>query len=187
MAASLVDRLGRRPIFLTSGVGMLVCYVVITGLSGSFASTKSSSTGIAVIPMLYLFYAFYNIAYSPLLAAYPAEIWSYQLRSRGIAVTYCATFLGLFINLFVNPIALAAIAWKYYIVYIVILIGICLTTFFLYPETKGRTLEEMAVVFDGFDADIPAQGVVLRAMNDKFGEDLPQNTHMEHFEDDKLV
>jgi len=33
---------------------MLVCYIIITGLSGSFASTENASTGIAVIPFLFL-------------------------------------------------------------------------------------------------------------------------------------
>jgi Na+/glutamate symporter len=52
----------------------------------------------------------------------------------------------------VNPIALAALGWKYYIVFVVVVILYCLTAYFLYPETKGYTLEEMAVIFDGESA-----------------------------------
>lgn len=33
---------------------MLVSYIVITGLSGSFASTGDSATGLAVIPFLFM-------------------------------------------------------------------------------------------------------------------------------------
>lgn len=177
-AAGLVDRLGRRFLLLTSSFGMLVCYIVITGLSGSFAQTQNSATGLAVIPMLFIYYGFYDIAYTPLVIAYPAEIWPYHLRSRGVAVTLCSTFLALFFNLFVNPIALSSIAWRYYIVYVAILVGICLTAWFFYPETKGRSLEDMAAVFDGEDAEIPAKGAVLSAVEEK----MPKSVSLEHVE-----
>ena len=48
-----------------------------------------------------------------------------------------------------NPIALDAIQWKFYFVYIGTLAAMLPTIWFLFPETKGRTLEEIAVVFDG--------------------------------------
>jgi hypothetical protein len=35
----------------------------------------------------------------------------------------------------VNPIALASLAWKYYIVFICVLIICLLTVYFTYPET----------------------------------------------------
>ena len=50
---------------------------------------------------------------------------------------------------FVNPIALDRIGWHYYIVSCVILVGICLTTYFYFPETRGHSLEEIAEIFDG--------------------------------------
>ena len=66
-AATKVDRLGRRTLLLTSSVGMLICYIIITGLSGSFATTGNSATGLAVIPMLFIYYGFYDIAFTPLV------------------------------------------------------------------------------------------------------------------------
>lgn len=169
-AATQVDRLGRRTLLLASSIGMLVCYVIITGLSGSFANTANSATGLAVIPMLFIYYGFYDIAFTPLVVSYPAEIWQYHLRSRGVAVTSFSTFLALFFNLFVNPIALNSIAWKYYIIYVAILIIICFTCYFFYPETRGRSLEEIAVVFDGDEAAVPRQGVVLSAVEDQMAK-----------------
>ena len=70
-AAFSVDRLGRRRLFLASCGGMLACYVIISGLSGSFAHTNSASTGIAVIPFLFLFYGFYDIAVSSVVPLLP--------------------------------------------------------------------------------------------------------------------
>lgn len=63
-----------------------------------------------------------------------------------------ATQSAIFFNVFVNPIALENIAWKYYIVYVGLLVLITATVYFFYPETNGHTLEEMVCVFDGADA-----------------------------------
>ncbi|CAI4216032.1 unnamed protein product [Parascedosporium putredinis] len=82
-AAACVDRLGRRPLFLTSSVGMLISFILISGLSGGFATSGSSKVGIAVVPFLYIYYGFYDIAFTPLIVSYPAEIWPYFLRARG--------------------------------------------------------------------------------------------------------
>lgn len=62
VGAMLVERAGRRPLFLTSAGIMLVGYITITGLSGSFAATASIPTGTAVIPFIFIFFAGYDIA-----------------------------------------------------------------------------------------------------------------------------
>jgi hypothetical protein len=54
----------------------------------------------------------------------------------------------------VNPIALGAIGWKYYFVFIAVLVAFWLTAYFFYPETRGFSLEQMAVIFDGDDAEV---------------------------------
>jgi MFS family permease len=157
-AAFSVDRVGRRKLFLASCFGMLTSYIVISGLSGSFANTQAASTGIAVIPFLFLFYGFYDIAFTPLLISYTCEIWPFTYRAKGISMALMTTQLAVFFNIFVNPIALEAIQWKYYLVYVGILIGITATIWFFYPETNGHSLEEMARIFDGDNADVIAEG-----------------------------
>ncbi|KAL1632976.1 hypothetical protein SLS56_003263 [Neofusicoccum ribis] len=152
LAAVSVDRLGRRVLFLASAGIMLVAYVIITGLSGSFAQTGTASVGVAVVPFLFIYYAGYDIALTPLLTAYPCEIWPFMLRARGNGVTWISTVSAICFNTFVNPIALDAIGWKYYIVFVVILIVYGITAYFWYPETKGLSLERVALLFDGDDA-----------------------------------
>ncbi len=61
-AAFNVDRLGRRFLFFASASIMLVSFIIITGLSGSFASNPVSSVGVAVIPFIFIFYLGYDIA-----------------------------------------------------------------------------------------------------------------------------
>jgi len=51
-----VERFGRRPLFLTSFIGMFCCYAVVMGLSATFATKGSRPAGLAVIPFLFLFY-----------------------------------------------------------------------------------------------------------------------------------
>jgi hypothetical protein len=69
-AAFSIDRLGRRFLFLVSCGGVLTGYVVISGLSGSFAHTNKAGTGIAVIPFLFIYYGFYDIAFTPMVVSY---------------------------------------------------------------------------------------------------------------------
>jgi MFS family permease len=167
-AAFSVDRFRRRKLFLTSTAGMLVSYIFITALSATFAKTGVAGTGVAVIPFLFLFYGFYDIAFTPLIVSYTCEIWPYTFRARGNALCQLATQLAIFFNVFVNPIALEAIQWKYYIVYIVMLTIIGATIWFFYPETKGHTLEEMARVFDGDNANVADEKhmrEIVRAMS----------------------
>ncbi|KAJ5926357.1 hypothetical protein N7516_008130 [Penicillium verrucosum] len=154
LGAFLIDRLGRRPLFMVSAVTMFVSYVLVTALSGSFATTGDTATGAAVIPFLFIFFAGYCIALTPFLTSYPCEIWPFRLRSRGLTVTWVSTIVGMFFNTFVNPIALSAIAWKYYIVFIVVLTIFGVTAYLFYPETKGYSLEQIAVIFDGPDAPV---------------------------------
>ena len=153
-AAFSVDKLGRRMLFLASAGTMLISYIIITGLSASFAKSGVASVGVAVIPFLFIFFAGYDIALTPLLISYPCEIWPYRLRSRGLTVTFVSTVLAIFFNTFVNPIALEAIGWKYYLVFVVVLIAFGVTAYFFYPETRGYSLEQMAVIFDGEDAEV---------------------------------
>lgn len=47
----------------------------------------------------------------------------------------------------VTPVALANIAWKYYLVFAVIGACIPISVFLFYPETMGRNLEELDLMF----------------------------------------
>jgi MFS family permease len=61
-AAFCVDRLGRRFLFLASASIMLASFIVITGLSGSFATSPIPAVGVSVIPFIFIFFAGYDIA-----------------------------------------------------------------------------------------------------------------------------
>ncbi len=127
---------------------MLCSYVLITALSATFANTKDAATGIAVIPFLFIFFGFYDIAWTIQCYSYTTEILPYDLRTKGLAIFVCVQNLALAFNTYVNPIALAAITWKYYLVYIATLSMVLVIIFFFFPEIKGLTIEEISLVFD---------------------------------------
>lgn len=80
---------------------------------------------------------------------------------------------GLF-NGFVNPIALEAINWKYYIVFVALLATWFALIWLFFPETSGRTLEEIYEVFDGTNGSGTA---MERAQSDMKG--LGENVEVE--------
>ncbi|KAK6209867.1 lactose permease [Colletotrichum tabaci] len=167
--AMMVDRVGRRKLFLTSTAGMLACYIVWTALTSVFTRTKDERAGYAVVAFIFIYYFFYDIAWSPLLMSYPVEIFPYTLRGRGLSVSLGSTFVGLIIGQFVNPIGMASLGWKYYIVFCVILTVLLFLIWLLFPETKGRTLEQIAEVFDGKNHALGA-GIAKEKADDEFVE-----------------
>jgi len=86
-----------------------------------------------------------------MLVAYTLEILPYKIRAKGFAVMNLTVFLTSAFNQFVNPWALQRIGWIYYVVYLGWLAVELLFIWFYVVETKGRTLEETAILFDGED------------------------------------
>ncbi|CCT74620.1 related to hexose transporter protein [Fusarium fujikuroi] len=163
LGAMAAERYGRRPLWLLSTSGMLASFIIVTALSAVFAEHGTKAAGYCVVAFLFIFFGFYDIAFTPLSIAYPVEILPFDLRSKGLSINLTVVFAAGFFNQYVNPIALEAIQWKFYFVYIATLTAMLPTIWFLFPETKGRTLEEIAVVFDGIAAD-PVHSEVPRGV-----------------------
>ncbi|KAF2729907.1 general substrate transporter, partial [Polyplosphaeria fusca] len=148
-AAFLVDRLGRRTLFIWSGIGMLISYIIWTACSAVNSDQGNKAAGYVVVVCLFTFFFHYDIAYTPLLMSYPTEIFPYSLRSKGLTCELLSIYCSLVIAAFVNPIGMENIGWKYYIVFCCLLVVFLIVTYYFFPETKGRSLEEIAEVFDG--------------------------------------
>ncbi|KAF4156612.1 hypothetical protein CNMCM6069_006510 [Aspergillus lentulus] len=153
-AALNVERFGRRPLFLVSIIGMLISYALIMGFSAGFATTGSHAMSIAVVPSIFLYYGFYDIAWTPLPVPYTAEILPFGLRTKGLALFTSVGTMANSFNQFVNPIALQTLKWKYYAVYIAILLFYLVFAYFMYPETRHHTIEEVSMIFDKRDDEI---------------------------------
>lgn len=112
LGALNAERAGRRTLWIVGTAGMLASYVVITGLSGSFAHNPTRAVGIAVVPMMYIYKTFYCMSWSPLPFAYGAEILPYHMRLKGLSIELSVQSVGLTFNQWVNPVALKALDWK---------------------------------------------------------------------------
>lgn len=107
-----VDKFGRRLLFFVSLVGMMCVYTVLTALSAWFSVNGEPQIGLAVIPFLFLYFGFYDIAFTPLPIAYTVEIMPFNLRTKGLALFTSFATLGNSFNQFVNPVALQTIGWR---------------------------------------------------------------------------
>lgn len=74
---------------------------------------------------------------------------------------WISAFAALFFNIFVNAIALDAIGWKYYFFFIAVLTIMLVTVYLAYPETRGHTLEQMAIIFDKDAAALPPPAQIM--------------------------
>ncbi|KDQ55565.1 hypothetical protein JAAARDRAFT_48515 [Jaapia argillacea MUCL 33604] len=162
-AAFLVDRAGRRLLFITSTLGMIVFWTLQTVCFSLYAQHGNVAAGHAVVAFIFLFYGFFDIAFTPLIVSYTVEILPFHLRAKGFTVFNFAISLSLIFNQYVNPIALQKLGWKYYLVYVCWLTFEAVFVYFYVVETKGLTLEETAAIFDGDDTVAQLAGKAAEA------------------------
>ncbi|KAF3181594.1 hypothetical protein TWF225_006635 [Orbilia oligospora] len=152
VGASIVDRFGRRTLMFYGECMFTIYFAIITGLSSqtdpvtnTFPNKNMSN---AVITFIYLFGVTYSITITPMQALYPVECLKYETRAKGMALN--GLFIGIagFYNLFVTSIAQVNIGWKYYYWFIAENALAAFLIFFIFVETKGRTLEQLDEVFN---------------------------------------
>jgi len=148
-AGFLCERVGRRRLFLISTVGMFVCWTLQTACFALYSTTGNTKAAHTVIAMIFLFFGFYDIAFSPLIVSYIVEILPYSLRAKGFVMFNFFISLSIIFNQYVNPIALDNLGWKYYLVYVAFLLFEIVFCYFFIVETKNLSLEETAALFDG--------------------------------------
>ncbi len=144
----IIKKLKRRDMLLWCLIAMLICMVIWTVLSAidEKQDYKNKSLSIGVIAMIFIDFFCYNAGMisAPL---YVSEILPFNLRSKGTSIYFMVVYVSQIFSGFVNPIAMDAISWKYYIVYCC-WIGLDIAiVFFVYPETKGYSLEDISKVF----------------------------------------
>jgi len=149
IAGFLCERVGRRRLFLTSTIGMFIFWTLQTACFALYSTTGNTRAAHTVIAMIFLFYGFYDIAFTPLIVSYTVEILPYALRAKGFMLFNFFISLSLIFNQYVNPIALGRLGWKYYLVYVAWLLFEFVFCYFFIIETKNRSLEETAALFDG--------------------------------------
>lgn len=144
LAFFTIDRLGRRPLMLWSAGAMSICMAVLAG-----TTSAKGNTGALVVAVIFL-YAFqfiFTVGYSGLTFLYAAEMAPLQIRAAVTAVSTSTVWAFNFLLAQVTPIGFSTIGNRYYIIFAVINAAIVPTVYFFFPETKGRSLEEIDEIF----------------------------------------
>jgi len=69
------------------------------------------------------------------------------IRSSGVALAYMVMHCTLILLVQVTPLALEDISWRYFIIFVVMDALFVVILYIFFPETKGKTLEEMEALF----------------------------------------
>ena len=150
IASFLLDKVGRRRLLLVSTGGM-ICALSVLGFSLTMADHSKGKLLWALglsIAATYTLVAFFNIGLGPVTWVYASEIFPLKLRAQGASI-------GVAVNRVMN----AVVSMSFISIYKAITIGgtfymfagisaMAWVFFFLFfPETKGRSLEEIEMLF----------------------------------------
>ncbi|KAF9187158.1 hypothetical protein BGZ51_004287 [Haplosporangium sp. Z 767] len=166
-AILFIDKWGRRPVLLIGSTFMALWLFLIGGLMGKYGSAISfdgnstttwairgnDSASNAVIACSYLFVCSFAISWGPVSWTYPAEIYPLRIRSKAVSLSTASNWLFNFVLAYAVPPALEKIQYRTYFIFAAFCVAMTIHIFFMFPETKGRTLEEMDELFN---SDVPA-------------------------------
>ncbi|KAJ6692661.1 SOLUTE CARRIER FAMILY 2 FACILITATED GLUCOSE TRANSPORTER [Salix purpurea] len=153
VATFFLDRIGRRPLLLSSVGGMVLSLTTLGfGLTMIDQSDEKLPWAVALsVAMVLAFVSFFSIGMGPITWVYSSEIFPLKLRAQGTSM-----------GVAVNRVTSGVISTTFILLYKAITIG---GSFFLFagiasvawvffytclPETRGRTLEDMEVLFGSF-------------------------------------
>jgi sugar porter (SP) family MFS transporter len=146
----VVDRWGRRKLFLEGGVQMLVCQVaigVILAVKFSGADTLSKGEANWVLTLICFYVAAYAWSWGPLGWLLPSEIFPLETRSAGQSITVGVDMTFTFVIGQAFLTMLCSLQWGVFIFFAAMVVVMTLFVAFFLPETKGVPIEEMIYVW----------------------------------------
>ncbi|KAJ4296620.1 hypothetical protein N0V90_006668 [Kalmusia sp. IMI 367209] len=156
-----VDKVGRRTLLVYGAIAMGICHFVVGGTLGAHYTYApegvhgeknvvmkvTGGPAHTVIAFSYLLIIIYALTLAPICWVYAAEVWSLETRATGMGIAAIGNWLFNFaIGLFIPP-AFLNIRWKLFIVFGVMCVAAAVQFYFTYPETCGKTIEEIEVMF----------------------------------------
>ncbi|KAI0352978.1 general substrate transporter [Trametes cingulata] len=143
IAIFLIDRVGRRPLMLFGAVGQTITMVLLAVLG----SIDTSGTQLASAVLLFVFNSFFAVGWLGMTWLYPAEIVGLRIRAPANAFSTASNWTFNFMVVMVTGPSFNNISWGTYIVFAALNAFIIPVVYFFFPETAGRSLEDMDVVF----------------------------------------
>ncbi|ORX43172.1 general substrate transporter [Hesseltinella vesiculosa] len=153
-----VERFGRRFLMYAGLIGQMVT-LLITGIS-QWAFTQGhhgASAGVIVGVFLYNFA--FGAAWLGLAWLYPSEIFSTGMRAKGNSMSTAANWIGNFVVAEITPVLFEYAGYWTFLMYAILNALFLIPIYFWYPETKGKSLEEIEVMFADEDVQADARSV----------------------------
>ncbi|KAI1098368.1 general substrate transporter [Jackrogersella minutella] len=144
----LIDHLGRR-VTLTVGCIAMGFGMLINGVSGQVYPDNTNRTAdIVCIVFIFIYALGYSMGFGPAAWVYGSEIFPTAVRARGLNFSASAGAIGSIVVAQVWPVGIDTIGSKIYFFFMAVNF-ICIPIIArFYPETKGRPLEDMDLLFN---------------------------------------
>lgn len=157
-----IDKTGRRTLLVYGALGMGFCHFVVGGVMGAHHDNVPEGVGgnanivIAVhkgapantvILFSYLLIVVYALTLAPVCWIYAAEVWSLGTRATGMSMAAMSNWVFNFALGMFTPPAFVNITWKLFIIFGVLCVTAAAWFWVFYPETCGKTLEEIEILF----------------------------------------
>jgi MFS transporter, SP family, arabinose:H+ symporter len=137
IAMSVIDRLGRKTLLLVGSVGTALC---LAGVSAIFFTHSHERL---LVWLLVGYIAFFAFSQGAVIWVYLSEVFPNSVRAKGQSL---GTFTHWLMNALISGIfpLMAATSGAYpFVFFSVMMVLQFFVVLFIYPETKGLTLEEM--------------------------------------------
>ncbi|KAI1308270.1 MFS sugar transporter-like protein [Xylaria venustula] len=144
-----IDKFGRRRVLITGNLINCLTFIVVAILLALFPpeSNSGGTAGWGFIIVTWLFNISFSYACGPLSWIIPAEIFDTHTRSKGVSI---ATMISFAFNTLigqVTEIAVDAVAWKFFLLFVIGNFTNAIFFYLILPETKQLPLEEMNYLF----------------------------------------
>lgn len=148
-AILLIDKVGRRPLLMCGAAGTCISLVIVGAIVGAYGDGLGAhkAAGWVGIAFIYIYDVNFSYSFAPIGWVLPSEIFNLAIRSKAISITTSTTWMCNFIIGLVTPDMLAQIKWGTYIFFAAFCLLAGGFTYFFVPETRGKTLEDMDLVF----------------------------------------
>ncbi|KAJ8490166.1 hypothetical protein ONZ45_g5181 [Pleurotus djamor] len=185
-----VESLGRKLSLFISAVGMGTLFFIIGAILKTHPPPKALTpeqiaAGMSITPppasqamaaMMYIYVCFYSMGWGPLPWVYCSDIFPTRTRHYGLALASASQWLWNFVVSKVTPDILSALGYKIFFMFATINIGGMAVFSLLIPETKGRSLEDMDVIFGSVSAE-QRQAAINRQERALDGHDEVNSKH----------
>lgn len=146
-----IEHFGRRNLMIFGAFGQAFTMAILTGTNWAADVKDNSGAGIAAAVFLFIFNTFFAIGWLGMTWLYPAEITPLSIRAMSNGLSTAGNWSFNFMVVMITPVAFANIGAYTYTIFAAINLCLVPAVYFLYPETAGRTLEEMDVIFEMSD------------------------------------